>query len=95
MSKTEARKELQRRLATLKRMLKDEIEDFAIEHQLEFSFMGMKYFLKDPCGSDRWAKRGIFIAENEWRSSSWGCGEHDSYDDFCRWEEKNFPPEED
>ena len=94
MSKAEARKELQRRLATLKRMMKDEIEDFAVEHKLEFSFLGMRYFLKDPNGSNRWAKKGIFVSEAEWQSSGWGCDGGDSYVEFSEWEEKNFPYDE-
>lgn len=92
MNKTEARRELQRRLVILKETLRNEIENFAIEHQLEFEFMGMKYFLKDPYGSDRWAKRGIFISAGEWQSSSWGCSDNDSYEAYARWEEENFPP---
>lgn len=93
MSKADARRELQKKLAKVRDEL-DLVEKFAIENQLEFSFLGMKYFLKDPNGSNRYAKKGIFVSEAEWESSSWGCSGGDSYEEYCAWEEKNFPYEE-
>jgi hypothetical protein len=91
--KTEAKKELQRLLANLRADLKD-VEKFAIDNQLEFDFMGMKYFLKDPNGGDRIAKKGIFVSEAEWNSSGWGCNGGDTYEAYSEWESKYFPYEE-
>ena len=91
---TEAKKTLQRMLTNLRSEMKD-VEKFAIDNQLEFEFMGLKYMLKDPSGTDRWAKKGIFIAQSEWQSSGWSCNGGDSYEEYCEWENKNFPYEDD
>lgn len=94
MAKAEDRKTLQRMLANLRADLKD-VEKFATDHQLEFEFLGMKFFLKDPNGSKRYAKKGIFVSLAEWQSSGWSCNGGDSYEAYSNWEDKNFPYEDD
>lgn len=94
MSKADDRKELQKKLVDLKAHLK-EVTDFAEAHQLEFNFLGMKFFLKDPGGSKRYAPKGIFINESQWESSTWGCTDSEESERFDEWENKYFPYDED
>ena len=90
-TKAEARKLLQRMLATLRADLRD-VETFAAENKLEFDFMGMSFKLRSPYGGTRYAPKGIFVSVSEWESSS--CETTPMMEAYDRWAEKYFPDED-
>lgn len=90
-TKSEAQKEIQKRLAKLNRDFAA-IKKISDEFKVEFEFLGGTMHYRDfYSDSKKDAKTGFFCADSEWASSTMGCED----DDFHAWRRESWPEDYD